>query len=282
MRQFEWALVDGAALLVGDVHAEGLAFVGLAIEGCLLLLARPVSLDLAPVALGLNQKCVDAHLHLEETVVAPGAAPGVAYDPCLNAVDDCPADDTNVVVDLASCVVLDVFGVFSLAHEGVCVHSAHDRPVLLDLVHHGFNSADGPPVLHRENVVRGGNAAAGVREAVEAFELRGAGASVVQTECLLVGAVFFSEAVVLDLLQQGGLVSTRTAVVVSDAGDDHLRRQVDYGEGRIARDVDAVGECGRGRHCPAGTALLGDVLVAHERGVVGAVHVAPVMRIREC
>lgn len=54
MRQFEWALVDGAALLVGDVHAEGLAFVGLAIEGCLLLLARPVSLDLAPVALGLN------------------------------------------------------------------------------------------------------------------------------------------------------------------------------------------------------------------------------------
>lgn len=27
---------------------------------------------------------------------------------------------------------------------------------------------------------------------------------------------------------------------------------------------------------------MGDVLVAHERGVVGAVHVAPVVRIGEC
>jgi len=184
--QFEWALVHGATLLVGDAHAEGLALVRLAVEEGLLLLARPVGLDLAPVALRLNQEGVDTHLYLEEAVVAPGTAPGVAHDPGFDAVEHCPPDDADVVVDFASCVVLHVFGVLALTHEGVCVHSAHDRPVLINLVHHRLDSTDGPPVLHRENVVGGGDAATGVREAVEALELRSAGASVVQTECLLV------------------------------------------------------------------------------------------------
>ena len=66
------------------------------------------------------------------------------------------------------------------------------------------------------------------------------------------------------------------AKVLILTGNEHLRGDVDIGPGGLSSDLDSIGER-RGRSVgPAGTAVGGDVLVAHVGQVVSALNVAPV------
>jgi hypothetical protein len=65
------------------------------------------------------------------------------------------------------------------------------------------------------------------------------------------------------------------ALVFRLARDNDLGGDVDIGPGGIASDLDAIGEGRGGGVSPAGTAVLGNVLVADVGEVVGAVDVVP-------
>ena len=57
----------------------------------------------------------------------------------------------------------------------------------------------------------------------------------------------------------------------------HLLRDAEVREGRVVHHVGSVGECRCGAKGPAGAAVVGDVLIAVQRGVADAVHVADVV-----
>lgn len=60
------------------------------------------------------------------------------------------------------------------------------------------------------------------------------------------------------------------------AVDHHLRGQDHRGEGSVPHDVDSIGQAAGGPVSPAGSAVLGNVLVPGVRDVVDAIHVSPV------
>lgn len=94
---------------------------------------------------------------------------------------------------------------------------------------------------------------------------------------LVVRTCLVGQPLALHLLVDRGLVSAVAAVLVCDAGDDDLRRDLDRGELRIAHDLDAVRQHGGRCECPARAAVGRDVLVAHCGREVYAVHVSPVV-----
>jgi hypothetical protein len=65
------------------------------------------------------------------------------------------------------------------------------------------------------------------------------------------------------------------ATIVTGAGDEHLRSDVDIGPSSLSRDLDSVGEGGGGGVGPAGSAVLRNVLVPQIGEVIDTVDVVP-------
>ena len=64
-------------------------------------------------------------------------------------------------------------------------------------------------------------------------------------------------------------------LILGLARDDDLGGDVDIGPGSLTGELDAIGKSRGGGVGPAGTAVLGNVLVADVGEIAGAVHVVP-------
>jgi len=210
-------------------------------------------------------------------------SPRVPDDPVLHAgLVDALSDDADVVTDSFALSGHDFVSLESFGLDGRSVDTACEWSVRGNFVHHhefdvtlGCSGlVDGTPLVDGERVVGGWHCAGGLLEqaarfAVLANQLSVATDSFLPPLCLVVAASFFSNAVFHDPLVDPGLISTVAAIVtVIFAGYQRLHSNVHVRKCSLAHDLDSVGH-GRGScEGPAGTALLGDVLVAHWRRLV--------------
>lgn len=94
-------------------------------------------------------------------------------------------------------------------------------------------------------------------------------------------ASFVGDVVVVYELKRAQPVSTMTSLIIHRTGDDDLGGDVDIRPLCLACNFDAVGQ-GRGRSVgPAGSAVLGDVLVPQVSKVVDTIDIVPDEVLRE-
>mmetsp|Transcript_12625 Transcript_12625/g.21241 ORF Transcript_12625/g.21241 Transcript_12625/m.21241 type:complete len:592 (+) Transcript_12625:45-1820(+) len=279
----EEGLLDSAAglgeeevLLELDVAVGSLVpgVVLLLVGGDVLLVLGPGVLGGGPGAVGLNGDVVDSSDHSDEAVLAEVGAPGVPDGPVLDAVLDSEADHGDVVddVEVAGGVLEDAAGVV-LEGLGHC-DSAGNGASLVDLLHHGLLALDGSVLLDAVHEVLVGHEAGLVGHAVLAHGHGGALLAVVVATGSVDGAGLVGDLVLVHPLE-GVVCLSSVAAVVATAGDEDLGGDVDVRPGSIPLDLDPVRESRGGGVGPAGTAVLGDVLVPDVGQVAGGVHVVP-------
>jgi hypothetical protein len=266
--------VKGLRELVHSFVVKGsvLFFVGGDVSNTL----GPGVLGSSPGAVGLDGKVVDTTADAEETTLTPVGTPGVTDSPeLLTLSGDTVADDWNVVDDIkiTSFVTEDTTSVvFESLGDG---NTASDGAALVNFLHHGFLTSDGSELLSLVDVVGVGNEASLTGVAVSAVSHGGADTTVVEATTCVHRAGLVGDFVLGHPLECKDSITTVAAKRVVLAGNQNLGSDVDIGPCSISGDLDSVTEGGSGSVGPAGTAVLGDVLVADVGEEVGTVNIVP-------
>jgi hypothetical protein len=209
--------------------------------------------------------------------------PRVSDDPVLHAaLVGTLSDDANVMSDSFALISNDFVCLESFGLDGRSVDTACEGSIGGNFVHHHefdvtlwrSGLVDGTPLVYGEHIVAVWYCASGFLQetswfAVLANQLSVATNSFLPPLCLVVATSFFSNAVFDDPLVDPRLISAVAAIVtVIFAGYQRLHSNVHVRKCSLAHDLDSVGQR-RGRcEGPAGSALLGDVLVAYWRRLV--------------
>mmetsp|Transcript_100151 Transcript_100151/g.323030 ORF Transcript_100151/g.323030 Transcript_100151/m.323030 type:complete len:388 (+) Transcript_100151:683-1846(+) len=261
------------------LHGGWLLPAGLGAHGSLDVEAAATAvLRHGPLAVRLDAQGVLATADAEPAVVPPVGAPAVTPDPVVLAPLRTVTDDGDGVVRLllAAAGALHDAEVGQLLEDRVlAADGARDGPPL-QLSHHGLGAIDQAELLHTVLRVLLHRGAALPGTAVHADILGAAGASRVMALGLVELAGLLGQAVLVDEAVGRQRIAPTAAVVVLVAVQHDLHGQVDLARTRALGDADAVGErCGRCEG-PAGTTVLGDVLVARGGGVGVATEVPPI------
>jgi len=230
----------------------------------------------SPSAVGLDGDVVDTTTDAEETTLTPVGTPGVTDSPELLAFfGDTVADNGNVVDNglITRVVTVDTTGVVleRFGHGD----TASDGATLVDLLHHGFLTGNGTELLSLVDVVGVGNEAGLTGVAVSAVGHGGADTTVVEATSSVDGAGLVRDLVVGHPLVGEDGITTVTSEGVVLTVDKNLGSDVDVGPGGVSGDLDSVTEGGSGSVSPAGTTVLGDVLVTDVGEEVSSVDVVP-------
>ena len=224
----------------------------------------------SPRATGLNTQVVFTTHHASPALLAPVATPGVTHDPVLLAVLLAPAHHGNgviqrmraggVLVDSASVVVEEVVG---------GVDGAGDGTTRVDLLHHSLLAGHTAVLLNEVLGV--------VLDGVAGVVVTAVAANVDVRALVILG--FVAHAALVDsssLVHQlvgGGHTTTVAAAGRRGAVHDHLGRKLGSGPGTLGHQTQTVGHGGGSSHSPAGSAVLGNVLVLGDGHVGHAVDV---------
>jgi hypothetical protein len=237
----------------------------------------PGVLGSGPGAVRLDGNVVGATANANKSVLSVMATPGVTYSPVLLSGDlvNTISDNRDVVDDVhvsglvtvdARLVVLKRLGHGDTAGDGATLHN---------FLHHVNLSDDFTELFDSVNVVGVRDVASLTRGAVTADVHSGAQLAVVEALGAVDGAGLISHFVVVHPFISVVCLTTVAAKIFIFTGDDNLGRYVDIGPGSVTGDLDAIRESGGGGVGPAGTAVLGDVLVADIGKVVGVVDIVP-------
>lgn len=262
-----WGLVDGSVVAGVGGLGEGVhggvveRVVLLSLGGLMPLLLGPGVLGGGPGAVRLDGDVVGASADAEESFLAPVSTPGVADEPVGGAVLLTVTDDGDVVddVQVTSIVTVNATGVVL---EGLGdSDTASNGASLVDLLHHVLLTGDSAEFVNTVDEVLVGDEAGLAGVAVTAHVHGGADLTVVETAGAVDGASLIGDLVVGHPLEGVVGLTTVATLVLGLARDDDLGRDVDVGPGGVTSDLDSIGESRGGGVGPAGTTVLGDVLV---------------------
>ena len=228
-----------------------------------------------PVAVALNSEVVNTSADAEETLLTPVGTPGVSHGPIWLAVLNTVTNDGHGMYNLHVSGGIAVNAASVIFKRLRNRNSGSNWTTLVDFLHHGLFAFYRAVLIELvDSVLRGYNASL-ARAAVSAVFHGRALLTVVVSTGLVDRAGSISDLVLMNPSEgsQGGASVAAESVFL--ARDQNLWGQVDVGPGSVSGDLDTIGEDRGGSVGPAGTAVLGNVLVENVRQVVGVVDVVP-------
>jgi len=247
----------------------------LGLLGVVLVTLGPGVSGNTPVAISFNGEIVNASDDSEETVFTPVSTPGVSDNPVLGTVGkSTPTDDGDIVVDfsLVGSINENTTGVVEKRSSS---NTADDGSSLHDFAHHSLFAFNGAVFIDTVDVVGIRNEAVLSGRAVSALDVISTVDTVVPTSGLIVGAGFVSDVVLMNVFISSGSITSVATFIGKFAGEEDLRCDVDIGPSGVSHDLDTIRHGRSGSESPAGTAILGNMLVSGEGEVVGAIDVVP-------
>jgi len=158
--------------------------------------------------------------------------------------------------------------------------STGDRSAVVDLSHHMFFAVDMSVFLNIVNWILIRYKAILMRCAVLAVHNRRAFDSVIVAFTLVGGAGLVSDPVVVNPLESIEGVASMAPVVVHITRKQNLRSDVDFRPCSFPGYLNSVGEGGGSSLGPAGSAVLGHVLLSDGRQIVNSFYVVPSVLLR--
>jgi len=272
---------DGVGVLVlglGHVVDNGVVslVVLLFVSGGVLNSISPGVERLSPVATGLDGDVVLSLDDTDETIFTPVGTPGVSDSPERSVTLNTPSNNGDDVDNflITSQILVDSTGVVLKGIGDGDVASNGSSGV--DFSHHSGLTLNVAPGLDVVLVVLGGDVASFTGFAITAETHGGAAETVVKTTALVNSASLVGDVVLVNPLV--GVVGGTTVAshVVVFAGDEDLGSDLDIGPRSLSGDLDTIGEGGGGGESPAGTTVLGQVLVSCVGEVVNSLNATPV------
>jgi len=243
--------------------------------GVVLVTVGPGVSGNTPVAVSFDGKVVDTSDDSEETVLTPVSTPGVSDNPVLGTVGkSTPTNDGDIVIDFGLVSSINE-NTTSVVEKRASSNTADDGASLHDFAHHSFFTFNGAVFINTVDVVAIGNGAFFTGRAVSALDVISTCDTVVPTLSLIVGAGFVSDVVLMNVFISSGGITTVAALIGLFAGEEDLGSDVDIGPDSLSHDLDTIRHGGGGSEGPAGTAILGDMLVSGNGEVVGTVDIVP-------
>jgi hypothetical protein len=275
----EEGLVGGGVLSLGE-GVDALVvkrIVPLSVSGLVADAISPGVLGSGPGAVRLDSNVVGATANANKSVFSVMATPRVTNSPVLlsgNLINTI-ADNRDVVDDVhvSSLVKVDARHVVlkGLGHGD----TAGDGATRKNFLHHVFLTYDLTELIDLVHVVGVRDVASLTRGAVTADVHGGTHLAIVKALSAVDRAGLVSHFIVVHPFVGVVCLTTVATQILIFTGDDNLGRYVDVGPGSVTGNLDTVRERRGGGVGPAGTAVLGDVLVADVGKVVGAVDIVP-------
>jgi len=243
--------------------------------GVVLVTVGPGVSGNTPVAVSFDGKVVDTSDDSEETVLTPVSTPGVSDNPVLGTVGkSTPTNDGDIVIDFGLVSSINE-NTTSVVEKRASSNTADDGASLHDFAHHSFFTFNGAVFINTVDVVAIGNGAFFTGRAVSALDVISTCDTVVPTLSLIVGAGFVSDVVLMNVFISSGGITTVATLIGLFAGEEDLGSDVDIGPDSLSHDLDTIRHGGGGSEGPAGTTVLGNMLVSGNGEVVGTVDVVP-------
>jgi hypothetical protein len=247
----------------------------LSLLGVVLVTLGPGVSGNTPIAISFNSEIVNTSDDSEETVFTPVGTPGVSDNPVLGTIGkSTPTDDRDIVIDfsLVGSINENTTGIVEKRSSS---NTADNGSSLHDFAHHSLFAFNGAVFNDTVDIVRIRNEAVFSGRAVSALDIIGTVDTVVPTSSLVVGTGFVSDVVLMDIFISSGSITAVATFIGKFAGEEDLRSDVDIGPAGVSHDLDTIRHGGGGSESPAGTAILGNMLVSGNGEVVGAVNVVP-------
>jgi hypothetical protein len=228
-----------------------------------------------PLAFRLNTEVVSTSDNSEETAFTIVRSPGVSNKPVFDTLFNTVTNDRNSVIESisTSCIIDNTT---SVVEEASSVNTADNGTSLVDFVDHSLFTINVTEFGNGVNGISGRNGALVSRPAVLALNHIIATDSSVPALSLVVRATFVGNSVVVDIFKGKSRVTTVAALVFAlRAGQKNLRSQFEIGPLSLSGDLNSVSKSRGGGKGPAGTAVLGNMLVSHKSEVVDTVSVIP-------
>jgi len=243
--------------------------------GVVLVTVGPGVSGNTPVAVSFDGKVVDTSDDSEETVFTPVSTPRVSDNPVLGTVGkSTPTNNGDIVIDFSLVSSIDE-NTTSVVEKRASGNTADDGASLHDFAHHSLFTFNGAVFIDTVDVVAIGNGAFFTGRAVSALDVISTCDTVVPTLSLIVGAGFVSDVVLMNVFISSGGITTVATLIGLFAGEEDLRGDVNIGPDSLSHDLDTIRHGGSGSKSPAGTAILGNMLVSGNGEVVGTVNVVP-------
>lgn len=243
--------------------------------GVVLVTVGPGISGNTPVAVSFDGKVVDTSDDSEETVFTPVSTPRVSDNPVLGTVGkSTPTNNGDIVIDFSLVSSIDE-NTTSVVEKRASGNTADDGASLHDFAHHSLFTFNGAVFIDTVDVVAIGNGAFFTGRAVSALDVISTCDTVVPTLSLIVGAGFVSDVVLMNVFISSGGITTVATLIGLFAGEEDLRGDVNIGPDSLSHDLDTIRHGGSGSKSPAGTAILGNMLVSGNGEVVGTVNVVP-------
>jgi hypothetical protein len=227
------------------------------------------------LARGFNTEVVGTSDDSEVTTFTIVRTPGVSDEPVLNSLFNTVTDNGNSVVEFSGTglIVDDTAGIVKKTSG---IKSADNGTSLVDFVDHIGFALDVTELSELVDRISGGNNALATGVAVLALDHSITTNSSIPTLGLVVRAGFVGNAVVEDVFHgNSGVTTVASFVFTLVARQQDLRSQFKIGPLGLSGDLDSVSNGRGGGESPAGTAVLGNVLVSNESQIVDTVDIAP-------
>jgi hypothetical protein len=238
-------------------------------------IVSPGILRNTPLAFRLNTKVVGTSDNSEETTFTVVRSPGVSDKPVFDTLFNAVTNDRNSVIEgiSTSCVIDNTT---SVVEETSSVNTADNGTSLVDFVNHSLFTINVTEFGNGVNGISGRNGALVSRPAVLALDHIIATDTGIPALSLVVRATFVGNSVVVDIFKGKSRVTTVAALVFAlRAGQKNLRSQFEIGPLSLSGNLNSVSKSRGGGKGPAGTAVLGDMLVSHESEIVDTVGIVP-------
>jgi hypothetical protein len=153
-------------------------------------------------------------------------------------------------------------------------NTASNGSSLINFLHHSFFSRDVSILISVVDVIFIGGEAGLSRHAVLALDDFRALSTVIVSSGSVDGASLISDLVGVHPLE--GIVGlSSVASIILRARDKNLRSNVDIRPGSLSGDLNSIGESRGGGMSPAGSAILGNVLVSNVGKIGNSINVVP-------
>mmetsp|Transcript_48609 Transcript_48609/g.66033 ORF Transcript_48609/g.66033 Transcript_48609/m.66033 type:complete len:266 (-) Transcript_48609:18-815(-) len=207
--------------------------------------------------------------------------PGVTDLPVLDAVFDTPTNNRDGVdgVEVTSGVLVDTTSVVIQILRNS--NGAGNGTTLVDFLHHVLLTRQVTVLVGLVDIVVLGNVTSLTRVAVSAALHGGADLAVVVTSGSVDRASLISNLVLRHPLEGFVVRTTMATIILHLARDENLGSDVDIGPSSVSGNLDTIRHSRGGGVSPAGTTVLGNVLVSQVGQVVDAVNVIPKPLLRQ-
>jgi len=233
------------------------------------------------LARGFDTEVVGTSDDSEVTTFTIVRTPGVSNHPVLNSLFNTVTNDGNSMVEFSGTrlVVDDTAGIVK---DTSGIKSADDGTSLVDFVDHIGFALNVTEFSELVNGISGGNDALATGVAVLALDHGITANSGIPTLSLVVRAGFVGNGVVEDVFHgNSGVTTVASFVFTLVARQQDLRSQFKIGPLSLSGDLDSVSNGRGGGESPAGSAVLGNVLVSDKGQIVDTIDITPEPLIRD-